>query len=125
MRAIKLELGGKERGLRFDLNALAEIGDRLSIKIRLDHLKEDLLGVPLPLSALRVVLWAGLIHEDPELKPEEVGAWVDTENVGVVLAAFFSLFGARLPVKDREQVAEKLGIQVGQEAEEEVAVGAV
>lgn len=87
----------KERHLRYDLNALAEIGDRLDLKLRLDHLGEDLLGTPLPLSALRVILWAGLRHESPDLTIEEVGAMVDHNNVGRVVQDFFALFGSTLP----------------------------
>lgn len=99
---IKLD---KERHLLYDLNALAEIGDRLNITLRLDKLGEDLLGTPLPLSALRVILWAGLRHEDPALTVEDVGAMVDQNNIGSVIQRFFSLFKATLP----EGVLERLG----------------
>ena len=112
MRGVTLDLGGKERRLRYDLNAIAEIGDRLGVRVRLDHLQEDLLGVPLPLSTLRLILWAGLIHEDPDLDPKQVGAWVDLENVREVGEAFFQLFGARLPPAGRQAVADKLGVPI-------------
>ena len=48
---------------------------------------------PLPLSSLRTILWAGLVHENKDLTPEEVGGWVDQENFGEVMRCFFSLFG--------------------------------
>jgi len=122
MKGTTLEIGGKTRRLRYDLNAIAELGERLKITIRLDKVKEDLLDVPLPLSALRTILWAGLIHEEPTLDPVTVGSWVDTENMPDVLLGFFALFGAHLPGKeDRERVAETLGIQVPEFAEPEPA----
>ena len=92
-RTVTIELGGKERHLKYDLNAIAEIGERLNINIRLDHLREDLFGASLPLSTLRVLLWAGLRHEDTELTPEQVGEWVDLDNIEEVGKRFFTLFG--------------------------------
>ena len=91
--AITVRLGGAERRLRYDLNAIAEIGERLGIRVRLDRIREDLLGHPLPLSALRTLVWAGLLHEDPTLTETTVGSWITTDNVAEVLAAFFAVFG--------------------------------
>lgn len=105
-RTVTIELGGKERHLKFDLNAVAEIGERLNVTVRLEKLAEDLLSTPLPLSALRVLLWAGLRHEDPELTPEQVGAWVDLDNIGEVWDRFFTLFG--------DKFSAKVGATVGQ-----------
>ena len=89
---VVLNLGGKERRVRYNLNAIAEIGDRLEIKVRLDNLGADLLGRELPLRALRTILWAGLIHEDESLTEKEVGGWVDQDNLSEVLEGFFGLF---------------------------------
>lgn len=91
------DFGGRDRYIRYDANALAALGERLGIKIRLGHFQEDLMGTPLPLSAVRTLVWAGLIHEDPELKEQEVGSWLDDENVGEVMDAFFSRFGGMAP----------------------------
>ena len=98
-RTVTVNLGGKERQLKFDLNAIAEIGERLKVTVRLEKLAEDLMSTPLPLSALRVLLWAGLRHEDPELTPEQVGAWVDLDNIGEVWDRFFTLFGDKFSAK--------------------------
>ena len=94
-RTVTVQLNGKERHLKYDLNALAEIGERLGVKVRLDQLGE--LGeVPLPLSAPSTILWAGLRHEDPELTEEQVGAWVDLDNLGTVAQSFFELLRSSL-----------------------------
>ena len=88
-------LDGVERVLRFDLNAIADIGEKLDITVRLGHLREDLLEVPLPLSAFRVFLWAGLQHDEEQaLEEKEVGKLVDMENLPEVLTDFFSHFVA-------------------------------
>lgn len=92
-KTVVLELGGKERRLSYDLNAVAEIGERLGIRIRLGTLGSDLLQQEIPLRALRTLLWAGLIHAEPELTEEEVGAWVTQDNVQEVMERFFELFG--------------------------------
>ena len=98
--SVMLELGGKERRLRFDLNAVAEIGERLDITVRLDELGKDLMSKPLPLSALRILLWAGLRHEDSELTPETVGSWVDQDNIREVAERFFTLFDIKFSGMD-------------------------
>lgn len=90
---ITLELGGKIRRLRYDLNAIAEIGERLDINVRLSNLGADLLERELPLKAVRTILWAGLVHEDAELTEQTVGSWVDQDNLAEVMERFFGLFG--------------------------------
>jgi len=112
-KTVTLVLDGKERRVRYDLNAISEIGDRLDIKVRLDNLGADLLGRELPLRALRTILWAGLIHEDETLTEQEVGKWVDQDNMGEVLEGFFGLFGGtgaeekETPAKPKATKAEK------------------
>lgn len=110
-KPVTLELGGKTRSLKYTLWAVGEIGERLAIKLRLNHLDEDLMATPLPLRALTTILWAGLIHEDKTLTEEQVGEWVDQNNVREVLAAFFSLFGDRLSETTRQTVERKLGVE--------------
>lgn len=68
----------KVRNLRFTLNSLAEIEDKLGVPI--SKLAEVELGV----KSVRIMLWAGLIHEDPELTEREVGNMVDFDNIEYV-----------------------------------------
>jgi hypothetical protein len=96
-KGTKVQLGGEARILRYDLNAVAEIGDKLGLKVRLAHLGEDLMDAPLPLSALRTVIWAGLLHAEPELEERTVGGWIDEDNWQEVFQAFFARFGATSP----------------------------
>ena len=105
-RTVTIELGGKERHLKFDLNAIAEIGERLDITISFENFVKDLMSTQIPFSALRVILWAGLRHEDPDLTPEQVGAWVDLDNMQQVMDRFFTLFGGKFSAKVEEQIKQ-------------------
>ena len=63
---------------RYDLNALAEIEEKLGVK--LDQLDKVQMGV----KELRTFLWAGLIHEDDNLTEREVGGMVDFDNMELI-----------------------------------------
>lgn len=69
---IKLD---KPRRIRFTLNSLAEIEDRLGVKM--DQLEKVHMGM----KEVRTMLWAGLIHEDEELTENQVGNMVDFDNI--------------------------------------------
>ncbi|MBC9785107.1 hypothetical protein H1S01_11370 [Heliobacterium chlorum] len=68
----------KSRKLRYTLNALAEIEDKLGVSVA------ELNGANLGMKAIRTFLWAGLIHEDSELSEREVGEMVDFDNFAYV-----------------------------------------
>jgi DNA mismatch repair protein MutH len=70
---VKIELD-KVRHLRYTMNALAEIEDQLGVPL------SEMKDVKMTIKNVRVILWAGLIHEDAELTQEEVGNMVDLGN---------------------------------------------
>lgn len=72
---VEIELDGKERKLRYSLNALAELEDKLGIPL------SELNEVNMGMKQIRAFLWAGLIHENPELTEREVGDMVDFDNM--------------------------------------------
>lgn len=74
---VEIELD-KTRTLRFTLNALAEIEDKLGVP--LSKLGEVDLGI----KAAQVMLWAGLLHEDETLSLKQVGDMVDLSNLEYV-----------------------------------------
>lgn len=78
----------KERKLRYTLNALAEIEERLGVP--LDELDKVTMGI----KQLRVFLWAGLLHEDKNLTEIEVGDMVDFENLEYVNSKITEAFQA-------------------------------
>ena len=67
MRAVTIELG-RPRRLRFDVNALADAEERLGMGLGRIMQQEASFAL------LRVLLWAGLKHEDRRLTPEAAGA---------------------------------------------------
>lgn len=76
-------LGSKERSLKFDLNAFAELEKRFGSVD--DAMKELEKG---SMQAIRMILWAGLIHEEAvvdedtgepikyNITPYQVGSWI-------------------------------------------------
>jgi hypothetical protein len=78
----------KKRNLHYDMNALAEIEDALGVQL------SELADVKMTIKNIRAILWAGLIHEDPELTPQSVGALVDLENLEEVQEAVTVAFSA-------------------------------
>ena len=63
---VKIELDGKERTLKFDLNALCLFEETAKQGIT-EALRQR------SMSAIRALIWAGLIHEDPMLTIDDVG----------------------------------------------------
>lgn len=107
---VDVDLGGRTRRLKLTLWSVSQVGERLGIKIRLNALQEDLLSVPLPISTIQLLLWAALIHDDEELTPEQVGKWVDQDNMIEVMGRFFSLFGGRSSETTIQQIRNNLGM---------------
>jgi len=68
MRYTEILLGGKPRRLRYDFNALADVEERAGVGIGA-LLSSERMG----LNTIRLLLWAGLKHEDRSLTPEKVG----------------------------------------------------
>lgn len=80
---IKLD---KKRKLQYDLNALAEIEDKLGVNIYEMH------TIKVGMKNIRTILWAGLIHEDEELTEEQVGSFVNITNIAEVQAKVSEAF---------------------------------
>ena len=79
-----ITLGGKKRHLKYDLRALELMRERFGVTGPFKDFAENLFSTPLPLSALRTILWAGLVHEQPNLTEHQVGAWVDLANLSEI-----------------------------------------
>lgn len=105
-RGIVIDIGGEERRIRFDVNALIDLEDALNIDImeRPESIVE-LFEKP-TLRRIRTLLWAGLLHENPNLTLREAGALIDTENMNVVGAAMRGVFFGALPEPKAEEAAE-------------------
>lgn len=79
----------KVRTLRYTLNALGEIEDRLGVSI------QDMGDIKMTIKNLRTLLWAGLMHEDKELTELQVGDMVDVKNLQDVQKKVVEAFAMR------------------------------
>lgn len=68
----------KKRRLKFNMNALTELEDVLGIPIT--GLSSQKVGM----KELRAMLWAGLLHEEPELTLREAGDLMEVENLNEI-----------------------------------------
>ena len=79
---------GVERTLKYDLNAMAELEDRYgSVDAAFEMLDKN------SIKAVRFILWAGLIHAEPELTEQQVGSLIDVKylrNLSTKLEEAFS-----------------------------------
>lgn len=82
----KLVLGEKEYTLRFDLNALVELEDKLGVPL------SEMGNMKITIRNIRSMLWAGILHEAPELTEAEIGKYVDMGNMEEVQTAISQAF---------------------------------
>ncbi len=69
---VRIQVDGEEMVLRFDQNAILNILERLGL--------DGLAMLPATLQSfdadiLRVLVWAGRLHESPDLKVEDLSEW--------------------------------------------------
>jgi len=91
---VELTIGGESKRLRFDMQALAELEEALGLE-SIAELGKRLDNPSIKLA--RAVLWAGLLHTEPELTLKAVG-----EPEGsfvqwwpkIVAAVLLALFGS-------------------------------
>lgn len=98
---VTVELGGKERHLRYTMQAMAEVEEHLGIT----NIFQDIASIPLNARNLRTLLWAALLHESPELTEAEVGGWIDGENFEAVSVAFAEALTRFFPKPNGKEVA--------------------
>lgn len=88
---VPITIDGRTRHLRYDLNALAAVEERLNLG-GIGEVQGLLQQISV--RTLRTLLWAGLLHESPDLEEREVGSWdVDvaaaTRTIGDALGLAF------------------------------------
>lgn len=94
---IKITLNdGVERTIKFTLNALTELEDRYgSVDEAFKQLDNN------SIKAVRCILWAGLIHEDPELTEQQVGNLIDIQYMQELMASLGEAFDADMPEPEK------------------------
>lgn len=75
-KGTSIELNGEEHILRFTLNAMAELEDKFgSVETAFDEMEKG------RFKAIRAVLWAGLLDENPNYTEQEVGSMMDITDM--------------------------------------------
>lgn len=83
---------GVERELRFTLNAMAELEDRYgSVEKAFEALEEN------SIKALRLILWAGLMSDDPDLTEKQVGDLIDLGSMSELMESLGEAFNTNMP----------------------------
>ena len=115
MPQAKFDIGGRERTIKFDLNAFAELEKRFGSveKAFAEFEKGDI-------KAIKLVLWAGLIHDEAvineetgdvekyNITPFEVGSWIDPITLQNVTKELFRTLDEALPQEKKEELAKKV-----------------
>lgn len=96
---VKITLSdGKERYLKFTLNALAELEDRYgTVEDAFKALETN------SIKAVRTILWAGLLHEDPNITEHEVGNLIDIAYMQELMESIGGSLGQDLPAAQPAQ----------------------
>lgn len=96
-RGVPIEIGSRTRRLVLDFNSLAAV--------------EEVTGKNMLLSRewaspdvrlLRAVIWAGLLHDEPNLDIEEVGRWISEVGVGALIEPYTRARLAAMPIGKSE-----------------------
>lgn len=83
---VKIELAGQERRLHYNLNSLEIIEDLTGST--LDKITQNI-----SMKTLKVLVYAGLIHEDKDLTVEAVGEMIGFGDIQAVSEAIGQAFG--------------------------------
>ena len=96
-KAVKITLtDGVERTIKFTLNAMAELEDRYgSVDEAFKQLDNN------SIKAVRCILWAGLIHEDPDLTEQQVGNLIDIQYMQELMTSLGEAFDADMPEPEK------------------------
>ena len=85
-KAVPVHLGGQDRHLLYDFNALCALRD---VGVDAFELTDAKLADP---RVIRHLVWGGLLHEVPDLAVQDVGRWIDLSNLKDVATAFTKAF---------------------------------
>ncbi len=98
---VTLILGGRERKLCFDFNALVRAEKETGVNLLQAIVAER------TATNLRGLLWASMLKANPNLQIDAVGSWITPQNIGVVWEAILAAwFGSSAEKKDDETPGE-------------------
>lgn len=89
----------KERHLKFDLNAFAELEEIYGdFETAMNEMSKG------SIKAVRSILWAGLVHEDENLTIKQVGSMIDMSNIKEVMAVISKAISEAMPEVEGKNV---------------------
>lgn len=94
-KAVKVTLD-RERTLKFTLNSFAELEEKYgTVNEAMAKLEAG------SMKASIFMIWAGLVHEDPELTPKQVGDMIEVHLLPELMESITAAMGQDMP--DKEQ----------------------
>lgn len=85
----------RERNLRFDLNAFANLEEAFgSIDTALKNMEQG------SVKAVRAILWAALVHEDPTLTQQYIGSLLSVSELEAVAAKLTEAITGVMPTQE-------------------------
>lgn len=79
--AVYIDIAGQKRKLVFDFNAVIRVDELTGLNLLRAVVSE------VEAKNVRALLFASLLHEDPDLTIEEVGSWITIRNMTNVQTA--------------------------------------
>jgi hypothetical protein len=112
-QGIPITLGGKERNLRYDLNAFSEL------EVKYGSVEQALKGIEGGnIQQIRYILWTGLIHEEAILdektgdlvrygiSPFQVGSWITIATLPSIVEKLTAAIEQGMPEDTKQKIRE-------------------
>ena len=98
---VTIELDGKEYTLIMDMNAMTEFEEETGKQIHA-------IGQDMSMKDFRALVWACLLHSNPEMTPQDVGKLIHIKNMMSVANKVGALYSESMPEgEDVPDVEEK------------------
>ncbi len=97
---VTLEIGGRDRKLAFDMASILTVEQQTGVNLMAAALTE------VSATSMRAVLYAALLHDDPDLSIEQVGKWIDFRTTGVIQQAILAAWYGSLPKAKDDDAGE-------------------
>ncbi|MDE1161927.1 MAG: hypothetical protein PW792_08265 [Acidobacteriaceae bacterium] len=101
--SVYLDIAGKKRKLLFDFNTVIRVDELTGLNLLRAVVSE------VEAKNVRALLYASLLHDDPDLTLEEVGSWITIRNMSSVQTAIRTAWFASvedLEAEDEDDLGE-------------------
>jgi len=104
LNAVDFNYFGKPRHLKFDINAMGDFEREMKLSV-MAAMSAERFG----LDATRVLLWAGLKHEDQSLTPYKIGNWIQKYIVDNEVGLIEALTTFQEPILEAMRLSKIFG----------------